>query len=277
MPATVIIPARYASARFPGKPLAPLLGRPMIQHVYERAMESSRAAQVWVATDDPRIVEAVRGFGGNVVLTGTQHASGTHRVVEAAQLVEGDPVVNLQGDEPLILPGQIDQVIQALEEDPEADVVTLRVASRDAKAAWDPNCVKVVVDHEQRALYFSRAPIPYYRGGSPAKDPGGEGVPSWGPAWIHIGLYGFSRRFLLAVSQLPPSPWEEAEQLEQLRFLYWGYKVLVLETPHATIGVDVPEDLSRVERILAERNLVAGSAGKAAFFREQGTPTGEIP
>lgn len=277
MPATVIIPARYASTRFPGKALAPLLGRPMIQHVYERAMESRRAGQVWVATDDLRIVEAVTRFGGNVILTGAQHASGTSRVVEAAERIEGDPVVNLQGDEPLIMPAQIDQVIQALEEDPELDVVTLRVPSRDANAAWDPNCVKVVVDHRQRALYFSRAPIPYYRDASLPQGSVGSDASSWGHAWIHVGLYGFSRRCLLAISHLPPCPWEEAEQLEQLRYLYWGYNILVLETPHATIGVDVPEDLARVERLLMERDFEPRFLDKRALGREGTKPIGEAP
>ncbi len=277
MPATVIIPARYASARFPGKALAPLLGRPMIQHVYERAVESRRAGQVWVATDDLRIVEAVTGFGGKVILTEAQHASGTSRVVEAAQRIEGDPVVNLQGDEPLILPAQIDQVIQALEEHPELDVVTLRVSSRDASAAWDPNCVKVVVDHRQRALYFSRAPIPYYRDASLPRGPLGDDARSWGHAWIHVGLYGFRRRCLMAISHLPPCPWEEAEQLEQLRYLYWGYNIVVLETPHATIGVDVPEDLARVERLLMEGEFEARILGGRAVGRKGKEPIGEAP
>ncbi len=274
MPATVIIPARYASTRFPGKALAPLLGRPMIQHVYERAMES-RAGQVWVATDDLRIAEAVRGFGGNVILTATHHASGTSRVVEAAQRVGGDPVVNLQGDEPLIQPSQIDQVIQAFEEDSEADVVTLRVSSMDPGAAWDPNRVKVVVDHRQRALYFSRAPIPYYRDASIPRGPVADDASCWGRAWIHVGLYAFSRRCLLAISQLPPCPWEEAEQLEQLRFLYWGYKVLVLETLHASVGVDVPEDLAQVERLLREGGDGAGPLEDPAFVRERKRPAQE--
>lgn len=277
MPATVIIPARYASTRFPGKALAPLLGKPLIQHVYERAMESRLAGEVWVATDDLRIVEAVKRFGGNVILSKAQHATGTSRVVEAAERIGGDPVVNLQGDEPMILPDQIDQVIQALEEDPELDVVTLRVPSGDARSAWDPNCVKVVVDHRQRALYFSRAPIPYYRDASLPLGTAGDDACSWGHTWIHVGLYGFSRRCLLALSHLPPCPWEEAERLEQLRYLYWGYNILVLETPQPTIGVDVPEDLARVERLLREGHVEARLLERRAVGRKRKEPTGEAP
>jgi 3-deoxy-manno-octulosonate cytidylyltransferase (CMP-KDO synthetase) len=251
MVATVIIPARYASTRFPGKPLAPLLGQPMIQHVYRRAQEAKRVGQVWVATDDERIAEAVRGFGGNVLMTSPDHPSGTHRVVEAAQAVGGDPVLNLQGDEPLIRAEQIDQVVAALEEDPESDIATLCVASNDAGEIWSPHSVKVVTDHGGRALYFSRAPIPFYREAWLRRG-AGETVPCvWGTAWIHIGLYGFRREAMDLLCSLPASPWDGAEQLEQLRFLHWGLRIRVAQTAHRTMGVDVPEDLKRVEEILA--------------------------
>lgn len=250
MPASVIIPARFSSRRFPGKPLATLLGRPMIQHVYERAVEARLVEEVWVATDDIRIAEAVRDFGGNVVMTSRHHPSGTHRILEAARHVGGDLVLNLQGDEPLILPAQIDQVVAALEEEREADIATLRVASQDPEEIWSPHCVKVVVDHRQYALYFSRAPIPFYRRACENGDPGRAAARVWGGAWIHIGLYGFRREILQGLCSLPSSPWEEAEQLEQLRFLHWGYKILTIETTHRTLGVDRPDDIPRVEQAL---------------------------
>lgn len=250
MPATVIIPARFASSRFPGKPLAPLLGKPMIQHVYERARAAETVDEVIVATDDPRIEEAVRGFGGRAVFTDPGHPSGTHRVIEAAQEAEGDPVVNLQGDEPLISPHQIDQVVRALDLESEAHIATLGVPSTDPREIWNPNCVKVVTDHRGFAHYFSRSPIPFYR--EKAKVDGEGLIPfaGWGRAWIHVGLYGYRREILPQLAQLPPCPWEEAEQLEQLRFLYWGYRILVEETDHRTVGVDLPEDLEKVERLL---------------------------
>ncbi len=252
MPATVIIPARFASTRFPGKPLAPLLGKPMIQHVYERATEARGVGGVWVATDDERIARAVEAFGGKVLLTSPHHPSGTHRVIEASHRVEGDPILNLQGDEPLILPRQIERVVEALEEDAEAHIATLRVAIDDPKEIFSPHHVKVVVDHREHALYFSRSPIPFYRHAQ-VEDGGGRSLPkSWGMAWLHIGLYGFRREVLGEISRLAPSPWDEAEELEQLRFLHWGYRIRVVETPHRTRGVDVPEDLDAVERVLME-------------------------
>jgi 3-deoxy-manno-octulosonate cytidylyltransferase (CMP-KDO synthetase) len=209
--------------------------------------------EVCVATDDERIAEVVRDFGGNVLLTSPEHTSGTHRVFEAARYLKGDLLLNLQGDEPLILPDQIDQIVTALEEAPEADIVTLRVATEDSEEILSPNCVKVVVDHCQYALYFSRAPIPFYRDFRDSKDPATFSSEIWGKAWIHIGLYGFRRATINLIPDLTPSPWEEAEQLEQLRFLYWGFKILVIETAHRTLGVDVPEDLPRVERALSAR------------------------
>jgi 3-deoxy-manno-octulosonate cytidylyltransferase (CMP-KDO synthetase) len=248
--ATVIIPARYSSRRFPGKPITKILGKPMIQHVYMRAARAKRVRDVWVATDDHRIAEVVSGFGGNVIMTSPNHQSGTQRVFEASERVGGEYIVNLQGDEPLILPEQLDLLIAAMEEDPEADVFTLKVASTDPSELWDPNCVKVVVDHRGYALYFSRAPIPFYKG--MWEGAGAEGLPpqKWSKGWIHVGLYGYPRRSLETISSLPPCPWEEAEGLEQLRFLYWGLRIKVLDTEYRTIGVDVPEDVARVEERL---------------------------
>lgn len=250
MPATVIIPARFSSTRFPGKPLVPLLGRPMIQHVYARARQARMVEGVWVATDDLRIARAVEGFGGRVVMTSSEHSTGTHRVLEAARIVGGDPVVNLQGDEPLIRPEQVDLVIQALEDDPEADVATLRVQSTDPREIGDPNCVKVVTDYRQHALYFSRSPIPFYRETEARDLQGREAVPCWGAVWVHVGIYAYRQRALEVISSLPPAPWEEAESLEQLRFLYWGLRVRVVPTSHRTVGVDIPEDVARAERLM---------------------------
>jgi 3-deoxy-manno-octulosonate cytidylyltransferase (CMP-KDO synthetase) len=224
----------------------------MIQHVYQRALQARFVAEVWVATDDARIAEAVRGFGGNVLMTSPQHTSGTQRVFEAATRIKGDTFVNLQGDEPLILPQQIDQVIEVLKEDPKADVSSLRVATEVPAEIFSPNCVKVVVDHRQYALYFSRAPIPFYRFYWDSKERGSSAPDAWGKAWIHIGLYAFRRATIDLISTMCSSPWEEAEQLEQLRFLHWGCRILVPETAHRTLGVDIPEDIARAERALLQ-------------------------
>ena len=253
MSATVIIPARYASTRFPGKPLASLLGKPMIRHVYERALEAERVVSVWVATDDERIADTVKGFGGKVIMTSPDHPNGTYRVIEAFHRVGGDPVINLQGDEPLIKAEQIDSIVDALERDPKTDVATLCVESSDPEEILSPHCVKVVRNHLQHALYFSRAPIPFFteKAIKETPDKDGRSPTSMGTARIHVGLYGFRARMLKKIQRLPPSPWDETEKLEQLRWLYWGHRILVLDTSHRTIGIDVPEDIERAERVLA--------------------------
>jgi 3-deoxy-manno-octulosonate cytidylyltransferase (CMP-KDO synthetase) len=223
----------------------------MIQHVYERARQARRVKEVWVATDDIRIARAVEEFGGQVVMTSADHPTGTHRVLEASGVVGGDPVVNLQGDEPLIRPDQVDLVIQALEEDQDADVATLCTQSHNILEIKDPNTVKVVTDHKGHALYFSRAPIPFYRDAHFSE--GGDEAPGggcWGGAWIHVGIYAYTQRALEMIRSMARAPWEEAEKLEQLRFLYWGLRIRVVPTLHRTVGVDVPEDLARVERLL---------------------------
>jgi 3-deoxy-manno-octulosonate cytidylyltransferase (CMP-KDO synthetase) len=247
----VIIPARFGSTRFPGKPLASLLGKPMIEHVYRRAEASPCVDEVWVATDDQRIIEAVSRFGGRSLLTSTDHPTGTHRVIQAAQQVGGDLIVNLQGDEPLVHPEQIEQVVQVLIQEPEADIATLQLPTRDPEEIRNPHCVKVVTDHRGYALYFSRSPIPYYRRSNTDPLHRTEGDQShWGEGFIHLGLYGFRRSTLQDLVGLPPAPWEDAEKLEQLRFLYWGYRIRVVSTAHRSIGVDVPEDLKRVEQMM---------------------------
>lgn len=232
-----IIPARYGSTRFEGKALADLAGRPMIEHVYRRAEQSRLLERVLVATDDPRIKEAVEGFGGEAVLTRPDHPSGTDRVAEVAEGLEAELIVNIQGDEPLIEPEMIDQAIQPLADDDSIPMGTLMTRINNPRECEDPNVVKVVVDREGFALYFSRSPIPYPREGEPIR-------------YQHIGLYVYRRDFLLRFAQLPPTPLEQIERLEQLRALEHGYRIKVVETEHGSIGVDTPEDLERVKAIL---------------------------
>ena len=236
----VVIPARYASSRFPGKPLADIGGRPMVVRVCERAAQSG-ASEVHVATDDERIAAAVRAAGYSALRTRADHASGTDRIAEAAQalrLEEGETVVNLQGDEPLMEPGLIAQVAAALERDREAAMATACHRLHDAAAASSPNVVKVVLDAKSRALYFSRAQIPYPR----------EAGAQW---FRHAGLYAYRVGFLLSFAALVPSPLERAEALEQLRALWHGYRIaVVVSEREIPPGVDTPEDLDAVRRIL---------------------------
>jgi len=236
----VVIPARYASSRFPGKPLADIGGRPMVVRVCERAAQSG-ASEVHVATDDERIAAAVRAAGYSALRTRADHASGTDRIAEAAQalrLEEGETVVNLQGDEPLMEPGLIAQVAAALERDREAAMATACHRLHDAAAASSPNVVKVVLDAKSRALYFSRAQIPYPR----------EAGAQW---FRHAGLYAYRVGFLLSFAALVPSPLEKAEALEQLRALWHGYRIaVVVSEREIPPGVDTPEDLDAVRRIL---------------------------
>jgi len=239
-----IIPARYASTRFPGKALALIAGKPMIQWVYERSCQAPSLGQVLVATDDERIKGAVAGFGGTAVMTRADHASGTDRLAEvAAGLPEAEIIVNIQGDEPLIEPASIEQALAPLLADPTIPMGTLRVRISDQEEIDDPNVVKVVVDCQDFALYFSRHPIPYQR----LSTKGG------GRYWKHIGMYVYTRDFLLTYAQLPHTDLEQRERLEQLRALEHGYRIACPETEHDAIGVDTPEDLVRVERVMRER------------------------
>ncbi|HYV35753.1 MAG TPA: 3-deoxy-manno-octulosonate cytidylyltransferase [Gemmataceae bacterium] len=238
MHTAVVIPARYASSRLPGKPLLRETGKYLIQHVYERACQA-HADAVIVATDDQRIFEAVRDFGGSVVMTRDDHPSGTDRIAEVAQGLAADVVVNLQGDEPMIDPAALDQLQELLHRDPGADVATLATPITSLEQYRDPNCVKVVCDKRGRALYFSRSPIPYVR----------EGQPNFSqrPAMFlqHLGLYAYRRDFLLKLAQLPPEPLEDAERLEQLRVLANGKGISVGVVEHAGRGVDTPADYRR--------------------------------
>jgi len=258
-----LIPARYASSRFPGKVLAPIAGRPMIQHVVERARQATHLDLVLVATDDPRVRDAVAAFGGRAVMTSPGHASGTDRIAEVARGIDCEIVVNVQGDEPTLDPASIDEAVAPLLDDPTVEMATLCTAIRDEAAARDPNIVKVVCDRRGFALYFSRAPIPYHRDRDPgvprreSRVPGragdaGPGTRDEGPVpWRkHIGLYAYRRDVLLRLAALAPTALEKAERLEQLRALEHGIRIVVVETEHDAIGVDVPADIARVAALL---------------------------
>jgi 3-deoxy-manno-octulosonate cytidylyltransferase (CMP-KDO synthetase) len=234
--ATIVIPARYASTRFPGKPLARLWGRPLIQHVYERAARSRLCDRAIVATDDERIAAAARGFGAEVSVTRPDHPSGTDRVAEVAEALGSDLIVNVQGDEPLVDPAAIDAAVAPLAADPEIIMGTLCTPLEQIEDLANPNVVKVVLDQEGFALYFSRLPIPFVRETGAHVE-----------RYRHIGLYVYRREFLLKLAALPPTPLEQAERLEQLRVLEHGYRLRVVVVDSASPGVDTPQDLERIE------------------------------
>jgi 3-deoxy-manno-octulosonate cytidylyltransferase (CMP-KDO synthetase) len=242
MSVLAILPARYGSTRFPGKPLTPIAGKPMIQHVWERTRLAKRVDVVMIATDDERIRSACEAFGAEVAMTSTDHPTGTDRLAEVAARHEHEIIVNVQGDEPLIEGFVIDTAIEALLRDSDAAMST--IVHRAEATAWDdPNRVKVVVDAKGTALYFSRAAIPYRREER-------RGDSDLRPLQ-HVGLYVYRRDFLLTFVQLPRSPAEEAEELEQLRALENGYRILAAEVEGWTsIPVDVPEDVPIVEAAL---------------------------
>jgi 3-deoxy-manno-octulosonate cytidylyltransferase (CMP-KDO synthetase) len=237
-----VIPARYASSRFPGKALAPIGSKPMLQHVYERVALARYLTSVIIATDDERIFEEARRFGAHARMTRADHLSGTDRVAEVASADPAEWVVNIQGDEPLIDPGAIDAAILPLLEEPSIPMGTLQKRIEDEREIEDPNVVKVVTDRFGNALYFSRAAIPCVREKAEAK-----GVP--GAHYKHIGLYVYRRDFLLRYPELPVGPLEQAEKLEQLRALENGHKIRVVETEYESVGVDTPEDLERVNQL----------------------------
>lgn len=239
----IVIPARHTSVRFPGKPLTPIAGRPMIEHVYERAQQAATASRVVVATDDDKIVQAVKAFGGEAILTRGDHRTGTDRVAEVAAHIEAEIYVNVQGDEPLVDSGTIDAVAGALLEDEHAAITTPVVAITHKNDIMDPNVVKAVLDFDGNALYFSRAPIPWVR------DTGGHVSARH---WKHIGMYAFRRTALLEFPTLPPGELEHIEQLEQLRWLENGFRIRVVETQYDAVSVDVPADVERVEKIVRE-------------------------
>jgi 3-deoxy-manno-octulosonate cytidylyltransferase (CMP-KDO synthetase) len=237
----VVIPSRYASTRLPGKPLVQLAGKPMVQHVYERAKRAQTVHRVLVATDDQRIMDAVAAFGGEVRMTRCDHRTGTERIAEVAVHEDGDVFVNVQGDEPLIDPVAIDTAVGALLEEPQAQISTVATPIRHAGDIMDPNVVKTVLDFDGNALYFSRAPIPWIR------DTQQKVHVNY---WKHLGLYVFQREALLEFPTLPQGALEKIEQLEQLRWLENGWKIRVAEVAHDAVSVDVPEDLTRVEKLM---------------------------
>jgi 3-deoxy-manno-octulosonate cytidylyltransferase (CMP-KDO synthetase) len=244
---TAIIPARYASTRFPGKPLALLGNKPVIQHVYEQA--TSVLNEVWVATDDGRIREAVEKFGGRVVMTRADHKSGTDRIEEAAEKTgtQADVIINIQGDEPFVQPSQIKTLMQ-LFDNADTQIGTLGKHFENIEAVNNPNSPKIVTDKQGFALYFSRSVIPYIRG---AQD--NEWLSHF-PFLKHLGLYAYRREVLHEITQLPQSSLEIAESLEQLRWLENGYRIRVGLTDVETVGIDTPEDLQRAEEFLKNRN-----------------------
>ena len=238
-----VIPARFSSSRFPGKALAIIAGKPMIQHVFERASRArylSGHSGVIVATDDERIARAARSFGAPVRMTRADHASGTDRVAEVASATQAEVIVNIQGDEPLIDPDVIDAAVLALLDDPAFSMATMMKKIEDPEEIANPNVVKVVTDLHGRAVYFSRSPIPYARE---------SGSPEHLTRFKHIGLYVYRRDLLLSYSDLPVGPLETAERLEQLRALENGHSIRVVETEYDSLGVDTPEDLERVSNL----------------------------
>jgi 3-deoxy-manno-octulosonate cytidylyltransferase (CMP-KDO synthetase) len=240
-----MIPARYAASRLPGKPLLPIAGKPMIQHVYERARGARTLSVLLVATDDERIAAAVRAFGGKAVLTSPEHRSGTDRLAEAARDLAADVIVNIQGDEPLVTPETIDALVTPFAERPELAMATIATPILRQEDAAATSVVKVVVDREGYALYFSRLPIPFYRDEA---SPAAGGDPRH---WRHMGMYAYRKEVLMRFASLPPTPLEQAESLEQLRALEHGVRILVVPTAHDVVGVDTPEDLERVRRLMS--------------------------
>ncbi len=232
-----IIPARYASTRFPGKPLATILGKPMISIVYENARRARRLGELLVATDDERIMKACADLGIPARMTSPNHGSGTERAAEVARGLDAGLIINIQGDEPVLDPGMIDALVEALQ-DPSVLMASLMTRVKDPAAFEDLNRVKVVVDKDRNALYFSRTPIP-------CRAP--EGF------FQHIGIYGYRKEFLFRFCALPPSELEKAERLEQLRALENGYRIRMVETAHSILSVDAPRDIIEVERYLRER------------------------
>lgn len=238
-----VIPARYAAQRFPGKPLALIAGKSLVQRVYEQAAKAKRLDKVVVATEDTRILEAVEKFGGDAMLTSPDCATGTDRVAEVARAFDCELVLNIQGDEPLMRPEMIDQLVEGMQKDTRCVMGTLARKINAAEQLTNPNVVKVVVGANGNALYFSRSQIPYVRD---AQDQFRGGM-----FFKHLGIYAYRREFLMKFVQLPASELEKTEKLEQLRALENGYAIKVLITPHDSIGVDRPEDVKLVEEILA--------------------------
>ena len=237
----IIIPARYSSKRFLGKPLAPICGKPMIQHVYERAVMCKDVAGVYVATDDERIASCVKGFGGKAIMTSKEHRSGTDRIFEAGTILalkSEDIVINVQGDQPVFEPTVVSILVNALREDTDISMSTLMYPISSEKDISNPNCVKVITDRKGCAIYFSRSVIPYNRDGKKID------------YYKHIGIYGYRMGFLKVFTQLPEGRLEGIERLEQLRVIENGYKIKVIMSPFDSVEVDVPQDVEKVAKII---------------------------
>jgi len=232
-----VIPARFASTRFPGKPLALIKGRPMIQWVYEGARSAALLDEVIVATDDERIAAACRAFGAPVRMTSPTHRSGTERVAEVSQTIDNNIIINIQGDEPLISGRLVDALVEVLQ-DKSVPMASLMTRVDDTAFIDDPHMVKVAVDMDGYALYFSRSPLPYR-------------APDF--FYLHVGIYGFQRDFLLRFPDLRPSRLERTEKLEQLRVLENGFRIRMIEVPHPALSVDAPQDIIKVEEILKKK------------------------
>jgi 3-deoxy-manno-octulosonate cytidylyltransferase (CMP-KDO synthetase) len=244
-----VIPARYAATRLPGKPLVNIAGKPMIQRVWERVSKAKRISKVVVATDDERIRSAVHSFGGEAIMTRSNHLSGTSRIAEVAASSSADIFINVQGDEPLVAPDAVDTLADCIaggdssNGDESVALATLAVLLKNPADIMDPNICKVVLDFNGDALYFSRAPIPWVRD---------SGNKIHARHWKHLGLYAYRREALLEYDTLPPGELERLEQLEQLRWLENGYKIRVAETLYDSVSVDVPDDVPRVEKLIRE-------------------------
>jgi 3-deoxy-manno-octulosonate cytidylyltransferase (CMP-KDO synthetase) len=235
--AAAVIPVRYDSSRFPGKALASILGKPMIQWVYEGAKQARLVDRVIIATDDSRIREAAKGFGAAAVMTSRDHGSGTERAAEIAQNIDNNIIINIQGDEPLISGRLVDALVEVLQ-DKSVPMASLMTRVDDTAFIDDPNMVKVAVDMDGYALYFSRSPLPYR-------------APDF--FYLHVGIYGFQRDFLLRFPDLRPSRLERTEKLEQLRVLENGFRIRMIEVPHPALSVDAPQDIIKVEEILKKK------------------------
>lgn len=246
-----IIPARFGSTRFPGKALAPIKDKPMIQWVYEQTRLSKLVDRVMVATDDDRIFTAVKSFGGEVMMTSPDHQTGTDRIAEVAKKIDCGLVVNVQGDEPLIKPEMIDEAIAPLMRDDTIPMGTLCKKIMNREEAFDPNVVKVVFDKNGYALYFSRAPIPWDRDKWSGKSSLAD-MPLVNTLYKHIGLYVYRKQFLVSYAQMPQVTLEAVEKLEQLRALEHGHRIMTVVTEHESFGVDIPDDLGKILRKLEE-------------------------
>ena len=238
IPALGVIPVRFESRRFPGKPLAAIHGKAMIQWVFEQASQAKHLAKLVVATDDERILSKAQEFGAQACLTSPRHRSGTDRVAEVAEAHEFPIVINIQGDEPLLRSRDIDRLVETLQ-DPDVPLATLAHRNPDLSCQSDPNKVKVVMDIQRNALYFSRSPIPHA---------------STEFFWEHIGIYGYQKDVLRRFCSWPPSPMERLERLEQLRVLENGYRIRVLDTEFSSLSVDTPEDIIKVEKMITKQS-----------------------